>query len=170
MIPLEQGIGHLQNNELLTGKVVAGSEFLKIWIHQHHNAYDLYVTCALGPSRAKAGTYRNTIGKGFTSADELLEAIEFLDSIYHIDTQELLEAPSFIRLATPELLQLLEQHLARITHSTRTGEFTPDDLRASIVKLDPEEPDQTEETPPEILDDEEELVVVTDRTRHSPLT
>ena len=57
--------------------------------------------------------------------------------VYRLSTQALLRLPVYVREATPELVELIEQQLSRITSSTRTGEFAPDDLEAAI-KVDRE--------------------------------
>lgn len=137
MMPVRQAIQRLEHNELLTGKMVSRFEFLKIWIHRRRNFYDLYVTSTVDASKAKStGMHRNTVGKDFISIPDLMESISALDSVYHINVRELLNAPAFIRNATPELIQTLEKQLSRITHSINTGEFLPGDFSATVVKLD----------------------------------
>lgn len=166
-MPVRQAIQRLEPGEMLTGKMVSKFEYLKIWIHRRRGFYDLYVTSTVDPGKSKAASmYRNTVGKDFISTEDLMEAINALDSVYHINIRELLNAPAFIRSATPELIQTLEKQLSRITRSTSTGEFMPDDLLATVVTLEshtPAKPAQPLEAPAtKNTVEEDDIVVVTE--------
>lgn len=137
MRPLAEAIHALQAKELLVGVMTTPSEYLKLWIHRHPTGFDLYLTSIVDADKMRSGLpFRNTVGRHLASAEEVLEALHHLDAVYRVHIPELLLLPVWVREATPELIELIEQQLGRITSSTRTGEFAPDDLEATIVKVD----------------------------------
>jgi len=142
------------------GKMATQLEFLKLWIHRHEAGFDLYLTSTVDADKMRSGLpFRNTVGRGLASAEEVLEAINHLDAVYRVNIQELLQLPVWVREASPELIELIEQQLGRITSSTKTGEFGSDDLEATMVKLDG---DGVIELRPDELDEEVEYLVLTD--------
>ncbi len=151
MRPLTEAIHTLQTQEVLVGKMTTPSEFLKLWIYRHTAGFNLYLTSTVEADKMRSGwPFRNTVGRNLASAEEVLEAIGHLDAVYRVSTEELLQLPVWVREATPELIERIEQQLGRITSSTKTGEFAPDDLEATIVKVDGDglievEPDEGEE-------------------------
>lgn len=151
MRPLVEAIHSLQTQELLVGKMTTQSEFLKLLIHCHDAGFDLYLTSTVDADKMRSGLpFRNTVGRDLASAEEVLETIYHLDAVYRVNIKELLQLPVWAREATPELIELIEQQLGRITSSTKTGEFAEGDLEATIVKVDGDgvievEPDDYEE-------------------------
>jgi len=160
MRPLVEALQTLQCGELLVGQTTTRLELLKLWIHRHPAGFDLYVTSIVEAHKMRSGLpFRNTVGRDLASVGEVLETSHHLDVVYRLSTQALLRLPVYVREATPELVELIEQQLSRITSSTRTGEFAPDDLEAAIVKVDREGVIEVETD-----EDEEELehLVLTD--------
>ncbi|MCX7602287.1 MAG: hypothetical protein N2Z75_10170 [Meiothermus sp.] len=160
MKPLAEAIPTLQAGELLVGAMSTPYEYLKLWIYRHEAGFNLYLTSIVDPARMRSGLpFRNTVGRNLASASEVLEAIHHLDAVYRVHIPELLQLPVWVREATPELIDLIEQQLGRITSSTKTGEFAPDDLEATIVKVDGDGVIEVENE-----DDEEDLecLVLTD--------
>lgn len=160
MKPLVEAIHALQIRELLVGATTTPTEYLKLWIHRHPAGFDLYLTSIADADKMRSGLpFRNTVGRDLASAEEVLEALHHLDAVYRVHIPELLQLPVWVREANPELIELIEQQLARITSSTKTGEFAPDDLEATILKVDRDGVIEVENE-----DDEEDLedLVLTD--------
>lgn len=160
MKPLVEAIHALQIRELLVGATTTPTEYLKLWIHRHPAGFDLYLTSIADAVKMRSRLpFRNTVGRDLASAEEVLEALHHLDAVYRVHIPELLQLPVWVREANPELIELIEQQLARITSSTKTGEFAPDDLEATILKVDRDGVIEVENE-----DDEEDLedLVLTD--------
>ncbi len=133
---LAEAIYELEPGSMLVGQTPALRELLKIWIHRHHTGFDLYVTSIVETEEETLPErMRNTVGRGLASSSEVLEALHCLEDIYPVAFHVLKNLPVGVRKATPELLALLEEQVARVARSTTTGEFGPDDLPAQVVKL-----------------------------------
>jgi hypothetical protein len=145
MRPLVEAIHSLRAHELLGGRLAAQSETLELWIHRHEAGFDLYLTSRVSAEKLHSGQlFRNTVGRGLASVEELLEAISHLDAYYRISIQEVLHLPVWVREARPEWIERIERRLGR---STRTDQPA---LEATLVKLDGDgvievEPDDPEE-------------------------
>ncbi len=160
MRPLVEAIHTLQVQELLAGAMTTASEYLKLWIHRHQGGFDLYLTSIVDADKMRSGLpFCNTVGRNLVSAEEVLEAIGHLDAVYRVHVQELIQLPVWVREVTPELIERIEQQLNRISSSTRTGEFAPDDLEATIIKVDG---DGVIEVEADELDEDVEHLVLTD--------
>ncbi len=132
---LAEALYNLQPGQMLVGQTPTLGELLKLWVRRHEEGFDLYVTSMLEPGEVPLRSPRNTVGRDLVSATEVLEALHCLEEVYRVEPRAFHDLPVTLRTATPLLLQLIEEHVLRVPHSTLTGEFGPDDLPAEVVQL-----------------------------------
>ncbi|MBO1436757.1 hypothetical protein [Meiothermus sp. CFH 77666] len=161
---LAEALYDLQPDQILVGQTPTLRELLKLWVHRHEEGFDLFVTSILEPGEEPGGLLRNAVGRNLVSAADVLEALHVLEEVYPVEPRIFHNLPVTLRAVTPDLLELIEEQMLRVAHSTETGEFAPDDLEATIVKVNRDGPIEIEVENDDNDDDEEDLkhLVLTD--------